>query len=249
MGLASARPNLRSAALVLLLRRALERGAENVAERGARIGGAVLGDRLLLLGHLERLDRDLHLVGAAIELDDAGIDLLADRKALGPLLAPVARQLGSLDEGGEVGADDVHVDAAFLHVGHLAGHHRALLDVAGGIHRVAIELLDAERDALLLDVDVEHLGADPVALLVLLDDLLARTLPVEVGEVHHAVDIAVEAEEQTELGLVLDLALDNRTSRMLLGEDFPRVAQGLLEAERDATLHRIDLEDLHVHLL
>src|SRR5262249_27660659 len=67
--------------LVLLLGRlfrgTLERGAENVAERRARIGGAVLRDGFLLLRHLQRLDRDLHLVGAAIELDHAGIDLLA----------------------------------------------------------------------------------------------------------------------------------------------------------------------------
>ena len=56
-------------------------------------------------------------------------------------------------------ADDVDVEAAFLHLGHLAGDDRALLEVAGALlHRIAFELLDAERDALLLDVDVEHLA-------------------------------------------------------------------------------------------
>src|SRR5438067_2398695 len=54
--------------LVGLLDGALERTAEDVAERRARIGGAVLGDRLLLLRHFERLDRHLHLAGAPIEL-------------------------------------------------------------------------------------------------------------------------------------------------------------------------------------
>src|SRR5215467_8251766 len=86
-----------------LLAGPLERGAKNVAERRARIGGAILGDRLLLLRDFERLDRHLHLVGAAVKLDDAGIDLLADCKALRPLLATIARKLGALDEGGEVG--------------------------------------------------------------------------------------------------------------------------------------------------
>ena len=102
-----------------------------------------------------------HLAGAAVELGDARVDLLADREPLRPLLAAVARQIGAPDEGLEIGADDLHVDAALLHLGHLAGHHRALLEVAGGagVHRIAFELLDAERDALLLDVDVEHLGA------------------------------------------------------------------------------------------
>src|SRR2546429_5789185 len=66
---------------------------------------------------------------------------------------------------------------------------------------------------------------------------------------HHAVDVAVEAEEEAELGLVLDLALDGRAGRILLDEDLPRIAHGLLEAERDAALDRIDLEDLPVHLL
>ena len=41
----------------------------------------------------------------------------------------------------------------------------------------------------------------------------------------HAVDVAVEADEQAELGLVLDLALDDRADRMLLGEGFPRILQ------------------------
>ena len=39
----------------------------------------------------------------------------------------------------------------------------------------------------------------------------------------HAVDIAFEADEQAELGLVLDLALDHRADRMLLGEGLPRI--------------------------
>ena len=135
--------------------------------------------------------------------------------------------------------------------GHLAGDDAALLDVARALggERIAFELLDAERDALLLDVDVEHLGAHLVALLVLLDHLLAGTLPVEIGEMDHAVDIAVEAEEQAELGLVLDLAFDDRAGRILLDEDLPRIAHGLLEAERDAALDRIDFEDLHLDFL
>ena len=37
--------------------------------------------------------------------------------------------------------------------------------------------------------------------------------------------------------------------RMLLGEGFPRVLQGLLEAERDAALGGVDLEHLNLDLL
>src|ERR1700704_776318 len=91
-----------SSALFLLLGGALERGAENIAERRAGIRGAVLGDRLLLLGDFERLDGHRHLVGAAIELGDAGVHLLADREAFGPLLGAVAREFRALDEGREI---------------------------------------------------------------------------------------------------------------------------------------------------
>src|SRR3954447_23367800 len=227
----------------------LERGAENIAQRRSRIGGAVLRDGFLLFGNFQRLDRDLHLAGLLVELDHAGIDLLADGKPFGALIVAVTGELGALDEGGEVGARDLHLDAGFLHFEHFAGHDRALLDVARFCEGIAFELLDAERDALLFDIDVEHHGLDHVALLEVVDDLLARKLPVEVGQMDHAVDIAVETEEQTELGLVLDLAFDGRTDRELLDEDFPGVAHGLLETERDAALDRIDFQDLHFDFL
>src|SRR6266566_1935880 len=83
----------------LVGRALLERGAENVAERRAGIRGAVLGDRLLLLGDFERLDRYRDLVAAAVKLGDARVDLLADREALGTLLGAIARKLGPFDEG------------------------------------------------------------------------------------------------------------------------------------------------------
>src|ERR1700748_2150314 len=83
-------------------------------------------------------------------------------------------------------------------------HDRALLDVARLGERIALELLDAERDALLFDIDVEHHGLDHVALLEVVDHLLARKLPVEIGQMHHAVHVALETEEQAELALALD---------------------------------------------
>src|SRR5580700_5470249 len=233
----------------LLLAAILERGAENIAQRRPRIGGAVLRDGLLLLGDFQRLDRDLHLAGLLVELDHPRIDLLADREAFGALIVAIAGEFGALDEGIEVGADDLHLDTGFLHLEHFAGHDRALLDVARFGERVAFELLDAERDALLLDIDVEHHGFHHVALLEVVDHLLARKLPVEIGQMHHAVDVALEPEEQAELGLVLDLALDHRTDRELLDENFPGIAHGLLEAERNPALDRIDFENLHFDFL
>src|SRR5262245_20634077 len=238
--------------LALFARRlalAFERGAKNVAEGRAGIGGAILRDRFLLLRHFQRLDRDLDLVGAAVELGDAGVDLLPDGETLRPLLGAVARQFGALDEGRELAADDRHVDAARFYLRHLASHHRAFLEIAGGLHRIARKLLDAQRDTLLLDIDVEYLGFNLVALLVFLDHLLAWALPIEIGEMDHAVDIPVEAEEETELGLILHFPFDLGAGRIFLDKGLPRIAHGLLQTERYAPLDRIDLEDLHVHLL
>src|ERR1700741_2230588 len=66
---------------------------------------------------------------------------------------------------------------------------------------------------------------------------------------HHAVDVAFQSEEQAELGLVLDLAIDHRADRVRLDEDFPGIAHGLLETERDAALDGIGLQDLHLDFL
>src|SRR5471030_2014964 len=228
----------------LLVVALFQRGAENIAQRRPGIGGAVLRDGFLFLGDFERLDRDLHLASLLVELDHPRIDLFADGETLGALIGALTRQFGPLDEGGEVGAGDLDLDAAFLDLEHLASDDRTLLDVARLGERIAFELLDAERDALLLDIDVEHHGLDHVALLEVVDHLLARKLPVEVGQVDHAVDIALEPEEQAELGLVLDLAFDRRSDREFLDEHFPGVTHGLLETERDPALDRIDLENL-----
>src|SRR5665213_178838 len=233
----------------LLVGALLERGAENIAQRRPRIGGAVLRDGFLLFGDFQCLDRDLHLAGLLVELDHPRIDLFADGETLGALIGALTRQFRPLDEGGEVGAGDLDLDAAFLHLEHFAGHDRALLDVARLGERVALELLDAERDALLLDIDVEHHGLDHVALLEVVDHLLARKLPVEIGQMDHAVDVAFETQEQAELGLVLDLAFDGRSDREFLDEHFPGIAHGLLEAERNPALDRIDFEHLHFDFL
>src|SRR6185437_17082292 len=187
--------------------------------------------------------------GLLVELDHPRVDLFADGETLGALIGALARQFRPLDEGGEVGAGDLDLDATFLDLEHFAGHDRALLDVARLGERVALELLDAERDALLFDIDIEHHGLDHVALLEVVDHLLARLLPVEVGQVDHAVDIAFEPEEQAELGLVLDLALNRGADREFLDEHFPGIAHGLLETERNPALDRIDFEHLHLDFL
>ncbi len=238
-----------SESLVVLAFLALDGGLEDVAERRARVGRAVLSDGLLLFRDLKRLDRNRDAAAGLVEVGDRRVDLVADVEALRPLLGTLAREIRTLDEGREVAVRDLDLEAVLLDREHFAGDLRALLQLADGFHRIAADLLDAEADALLLGIHVEHHGLDRVALLVILDRLVARLLPVEVGEMDHAVHAAIEADEETELGDVADRALDHRALRVARQEHIPGIVLGLLEAQRDAALLGVDLEDLHFHLL
>src|SRR4051812_12919102 len=119
----------------------------------------------------------------------------------------------------------------------------------GSAGAAAFELLHAEADALLLDIDVEDLRLDRLTLAVKLKRFLARHAPGDVRHVDHAVDVALEPDEQPELGRILDLALDHRADRMSRSECGPRIFLRLLEAKRNAALLLVDLEHLHVDFL
>src|SRR3546814_16916972 len=67
--------------------------AEDVAQAGTGLGGAILGHRFLLLGDLALLDRQGDLAGLRIDRGDAGVDLLADSEAARMLRAAVTRPL------------------------------------------------------------------------------------------------------------------------------------------------------------
>ena len=115
--------------------------------------------------------------------------------------------------------------------------------------RVSIQSLDGERNALLLDIDFGDSGLDHVALAIVLDGVFATAVPRQVRKVNHAVDVVVEADEQTEFGDVLDLAFDDRTNRVFGDERVPRIVLHLLDAERDAALFAVHVEHLHIDFL
>src|SRR6185312_12425260 len=198
----------------------------------------------------------------AVETDDHRVELLPDLEALRPLLVAVAAKVAALDEADRAVVADLNVESRILHLADSDGHRLALPHSAASrsaapagtrararARAAALELLHAERDPLLLDIDVEHLRLDPLTLAVERKRLLARYAPGDVRHVDHAVDVAVEADEQPELGRIFDLALDHRASRMGRSEGLPRIGLRLLEAERNPALLLVDLEDLHVHLL
>ena len=70
--------------------------------------------------------------------------------------------------------------------------------------RILLELLDAERDALALRIDRQNHGFDLVALLEVAHQVFAGRLPRDVGQMDQAIDAAVQADEDAEVGDRLD---------------------------------------------
>ena len=112
-----------------------------------------------------------------------------------------------------------------------------------------VERLDRKRDAFLLDIHLRDGRLDLIALAEFLDGLLAAPIPGNVGEVHHPVDVVVEADKETEFRDVLDLSLDMRADRMSFGKHLPGIPLGLLETQGHAPLRAVDLEHHDVNFL
>jgi hypothetical protein len=145
-----------------------------------------------------------------------------------------------LDEGAE--GDDLR-DRALELVAHVVG-------VDDALPRVLLGLLEAQRDALAVAVDVEHLDLHGVADV----EDLARVVdvrPRELGDVDEAVD-AVEVDERAEVDDVRDLALDDH-ARLQLVEDLLALLLALLlehraAAEDDVVARAVELDDLGLDL-
>ena len=119
-----------------------------------------------------------------------------------------------------------------FHLGHLAGDNWPLAGIAVPSDRRPVV---RRVKSALLDVDIEDLCFDDVAFLVFLDHLLTGTFPVQIGQVDHAVDIAIEPEKQSELCFVLDFAFDGWSPAGVLDEHLHGL-HGLLQTEEDRRL-------------
>src|SRR6185436_12229054 len=109
-------------------------------------------------------------------------------------------------------------------------------------------LLQAQRDAAALQVDVDDLDHRVVADL---DDLL-RDLHValgQLGDVHQALDALLDADERTERHQLGDLAGHDLADRVRPGVEAPRVFLRRLERQGDALAVEVDVENLDGDLL
>ena len=150
-----------------------------------------------------------------------------------------------LDEGAE--GDDLR-DLALELVADVVG-------VDDPLPGVLLRLLETQRDALAVAVDVEHLDLDGVA-----DrEDLARVVdvrPRELGDVDQAVD-AVEVDERAEVDDVGDLAFDHEARLQAVEDLLADLLALLLEhraaREHDVVARAVELDhlglDLRAHVL
>ena len=113
--------------------------------------------------------------------------------------------------------------------------------------RVLLGLLEAERDAALVGIDLEDLHLD---LLAGRDDLAGVHVllrPAHLRDVDQAFDARLQLHEGAVVGDVRHGALDARADRILGLDRLPRIGLQLLHAERDALRLRVDADDLHLH--
>src|SRR5690242_7642941 len=211
---------------------------------------------LLRQGHPRILLGLLHAQGdllfGFIHLEYHGFDRFADRDDLRrmPDVAGPAH-LGDVDQALDTGLE-LHERAVVGDGDDLPLHPRADRILGGHVlPGVGLELLQAERDALALPVDVQNLDFE------LLTDLhhlgrMGDAAVAHVGDVEQAVH-AAQVDEGAEVGDVLDHALPDLADLELLHQD---VALGApLGLEQDAAAHHdvpaplVQLDDLELEAL
>src|SRR5450432_1638094 len=157
----------RSGVLVLVVELGAQQGAQ--ARRAGVLALAGLCQSLhafLGVGVVLGLDRQLDRTRLAVDVDDDRRDFVAFLQHVARVLDAVAADLRCAQVAGDVGVE-LDLGAARIDRDDLAGHRRAAVvhrRVVG--ERIAVELLDAERDALAVDVDGQHDRLDLLALLV-----------------------------------------------------------------------------------
>src|SRR5471030_2022495 len=219
-------------------------GGFHRAELFARLEGLVVF--LLTLDLFRRviggLDGEADAALRLVDLDDAGGNFLADLEHFLDLLDAIVADLrdvhqavdfvGKLDEGAEAG-----------HFADLAGDEVAdLVAALDRFPRIVGEMFQAQRNALVGLVDLEHLGFDVVALLQHFGRMIDLAGPGEIRDMDHAVDALFEFDERAVGGQVADLALDAGAGRVLARDDFPWVGVELADAEGDLLVFLADAE-------
>src|SRR5579859_815529 len=106
-----------------------------------------------------------------------------------------------------------------------------------------VDLLDAERDAAIIGIDLQNLGRDGFALFENFMRILDALRPANVADVDEAVKAFFDFHEGAELRDVADFSCDNGADGILFGNENPGIGERLLDAERDAAVAGLDVQD------
>src|SRR5690242_9466896 len=131
-------------------------------------------------------------------------------------------------------------------VSHLAVDARADRVLERQHHpRILLRLLHAERDLLLVRIDLEHHRLDRLADADELRRMTDVARPAHLTDVHEAFDARLELDESAVVRDRDDLSSHPCTNWIFFRNILPRIALELLEAERDALARPIDVEDFY----
>src|SRR5262245_60523684 len=196
---------------------------------------------LALFGAAQGLYAQTDLAIGKIDADDSRLYFVADLVKTRWFVDSFGAQLRYVDQSLDA-FFDAYEQAEVGHAGDLAldlGAHR--MAIGDDFPRIVGQLLDAERKALVLHIHAEYPGFDHVALLEQLGWMLDFLSPVQVRDMNQTIDALFDTDEDAEIGDIAHWALDHGADRIFLLGRFPGVRHDLLEAERNATMTRIDV--------
>src|SRR5262249_13869994 len=114
---------------------------------------------------------------------------------------------------------------------------------------VGFKLLQAQRDAPLARIDVEHHAFDFIAHVDDLRRVLHALGPRHLAYVHQAFNALLQFDKGAVVGNAQHAAFHARANRIALRGIEPGIGRELLEPERDAQFFAIELQHLHLDLV
>ncbi len=195
------------------------------------------------------LDGEAEATLGLVDLDDAGLDFLADLEDILDLLDTILADLRDVDESVD-GSGELDESAEVGDLGDGSLDEISDLELALDLlPRIGLELFDAQTDALVGLVDIDD---DCIHLVALLEDfarVIDLLVPAEIGDVHHAVDSFLELHEGAVGGHVADLAANLLADDVALLDLIPRIRLELTDAEGDLLILLVDAENHSLDVL